>query len=150
MINDIQLVDKSNTVSSKLSGGMKRKLRYITKFYSNYALTKQFLRLAGWPSGQRVGLAIRRSWVLVPRWPLAGFVRGCPEFKTSATLTRSACILQWGTKVLRESHKIARFCVVDIYIPPAPPVYPHPRPQQTTFIRGWEDLRPLNRIELHL
>lgn len=29
MISDIQLTDKTNTLSSKLSGGMKRKLRYI-------------------------------------------------------------------------------------------------------------------------
>lgn len=28
MINDINLTDKTNTQSSKLSGGMKRKLRY--------------------------------------------------------------------------------------------------------------------------
>ena len=30
MISDINLVDKTNAQSSKLSGGMKRKLRYIT------------------------------------------------------------------------------------------------------------------------
>ena len=30
MISDINLVDKTNSQSSKLSGGMKRKLRYIT------------------------------------------------------------------------------------------------------------------------
>ena len=29
MISDINLVDKTNSQSSKLSGGMKRKLRYI-------------------------------------------------------------------------------------------------------------------------
>lgn len=29
MISDIQLTDKTNTLSSKLSGGMKRKLRYM-------------------------------------------------------------------------------------------------------------------------
>ena len=42
-------------------------------------------RETGWPSGLRVGLAIRRSWVRVPLWPLAGFVLGRPEFKSSAT-----------------------------------------------------------------
>ena len=29
---------------------------------------------AAWPSGQHVGLAIRRSRVRVPLWRLAGFV----------------------------------------------------------------------------
>ena len=33
---------------------------------------------AAWPSGQRDGLAIRRSRVRVPFWPLAGFVLGRP------------------------------------------------------------------------
>ena len=36
---------------------------------------------AAWLSGQLVGLAIRRSRVRVPLWPLAGFVLGRPEFK---------------------------------------------------------------------
>ena len=36
---------------------------------------------AAWPSGQRVGLAIRRSRVRVPLRPLAGFVLGRPELK---------------------------------------------------------------------
>ena len=44
---------------------------------------------AAWPSGQRVGLAIRRSRVRVPLWPLAGFVLGRPEFRSSATLVNS-------------------------------------------------------------
>ena len=44
---------------------------------------------AAWPSGQRVGLAIRRSRVRVPLWPLAGFVLGRREFKSSATLLNS-------------------------------------------------------------
>ena len=39
-----------------------------------------------WPSGQRVGLAIRWSRVRFPLWPLAGFVLGRPKFKSSATL----------------------------------------------------------------
>lgn len=30
MISDINLEDKTNSQSSKLSGGMKRKLRYVT------------------------------------------------------------------------------------------------------------------------
>ena len=47
---------------------------------------------AGWPSGQRVGLAIRRSQVRVPLWPLAGFVLGRPEFKFSATLVNSQLV----------------------------------------------------------
>ena len=47
---------------------------------------------AAWPSGQRVGLAIRRSRVRVPLWPLAGFVLGRPEFKFSATLVNSQLV----------------------------------------------------------
>ena len=47
---------------------------------------------AAWPSGQRVGLAIRRSRVRVPLWPLAGFVLGHPEFKFSATLVNSQLV----------------------------------------------------------
>ena len=49
-------------------------------------------REAVWPSGQRVGLAIRRSRVRVPLWPLAGFVLGRPEFKFSATLVNSQLV----------------------------------------------------------
>ena len=49
-------------------------------------------RVAEWPSGQRVGLAIRRSRVRVPLWPLAGFVLGRPEFKSSATLVNSQLV----------------------------------------------------------
>ena len=47
---------------------------------------------AAWPSGQRVGLAIRRSRVRVPLWPLAVFVLGRPEFKFSATLVNSQLV----------------------------------------------------------
>ena len=47
---------------------------------------------AAWPSGQRVGLAIRRSRVRVPLWPLAGFVLGRPEFKFSAMLVNSQLV----------------------------------------------------------
>ena len=35
---------------------------------------------AAWPSGPRVRLAIRRSRVRVPHWPLAGFVLGDQKF----------------------------------------------------------------------
>ena len=44
---------------------------------------------AVWPSGQRVGLAIRWSRVRVPLWPFAGFVLGRPEFKSLATLANN-------------------------------------------------------------
>ena len=47
---------------------------------------------AAWPCGQGVGLAIRRSRVRVPLWPLAGFVLGRPEFKFSATLVNSQLV----------------------------------------------------------
>jgi len=44
---------------------------------------------AAWPSGERVGLVIPRSQVRVRLWPLAGFVLGRPEFKSSARLVNS-------------------------------------------------------------
>ena len=40
----------------------------------------------------RVGLAIRRSRVRVPLWPLAGFVLGRTEFKFSAMLVNSQLV----------------------------------------------------------
>ena len=49
-------------------------------------------REAAWPSGQRVGLAIRRSRVRVPLRPLTGFVLGRAEFKFSATLVNSQLV----------------------------------------------------------
>ena len=52
----------------------------------------QDLREAAWPSGRRVGLAIRRSRARVPFWPLAGFVLGRPKFKFSATLVNSQLV----------------------------------------------------------
>ena len=48
------------------------------------------MREREWPSGQRVGLAIRRSRVRVPLWTLAGFVLGCPELKSSVTLVNTS------------------------------------------------------------
>ena len=39
-----------------------------------------------WPSGKRVGLAIRRFPVRVPLQQLPGFVLGRPEFKSLATI----------------------------------------------------------------
>ena len=47
---------------------------------------------AAWPSGQCVGLAIRRSRARVSLWPLAGFLLGRPEFKFSATLVNSQLV----------------------------------------------------------
>ena len=58
---------------------------------NNIQLMRQRGRLT-WPSGQRVGLAIRRSRVRVPLWSLAGFVLGRPEFKFSATLLNSQLV----------------------------------------------------------
>ena len=52
-------------------------------------------REAAWPSGQRVGLAIRRSRVQVPLWLLAGFVFGRPEFKSSAMLVNSQLVASY-------------------------------------------------------
>ena len=55
-------------------------------------LTSQRHVEAAWPSGQRVGLAIRPSRVRVPLWPLAGFMLCRPEFKFSATLVNSQLV----------------------------------------------------------
>ena len=63
-------------------------LRYMAE---NLQVT-EVAREAAWPSGQRIGLAIRRSRVRVPLWPLAGFVLGRPEFKFSATLVNSQLV----------------------------------------------------------
>ena len=50
------------------------------------------IKKVAWPSGQRVGLAIGRSWVLVPLWRLSGFVFGCSELKSSASLVNSQLV----------------------------------------------------------
>ena len=47
---------------------------------------------AAWLSGQCVGLTIRWSWDRVSLWPLAGFVLGRPELKSSATLVNSQLV----------------------------------------------------------
>ena len=61
--------------------------------------------------GQRIGLAIRRSWVRVPRWQLAGFVLGRPEIKSSATLVNSRLVTfrQLGFLILICSIRIILF-----------------------------------------
>ena len=58
------------------------------------------VREAAWPSGQRVGLAIRRSRVQVPLWPLAGFVLGRHEFKSSAILVNSQLVASYQLRFL--------------------------------------------------
>ena len=47
---------------------------------------------AAWLNGQLVGLAIWRSRLRFPLWPLAGFVLGHPEFKSLATLVNSQLV----------------------------------------------------------
>ena len=47
---------------------------------------------AAWLSGQCVGLTIRWSWDRVSLWPLAGFVLGRPELKSSAMLVNSKLV----------------------------------------------------------
>ena len=51
------------------------------------------LKEGAWPSGQRVGLAIRWSPVRVPLWPLAGFVRGRRKLRSSAMLVNSQLVV---------------------------------------------------------
>ena len=57
-----------------------------------FNFSSQSPHLNAWPSGQRIGLAIRRSRVRVPLWPLAGFVLGRPEFKFSAMIVNSQLV----------------------------------------------------------
>ena len=64
---------------------------YGYEFFSK-TITCTVIGEAVWPSGQRVGLAVRRSRVRVPLWPLAGFVLGRPEFKFSTTLVNSQLV----------------------------------------------------------
>ena len=47
---------------------------------------------AAWPSGWSAGLAIRKTRVQVPFWPLAGFAHGSPNFKSSAMLVNSQLV----------------------------------------------------------
>ena len=54
--------------------------------------TLYWLWEAAWLSGWSAGLAIQQSRVRVSPWPLAGFVLGCPEFKSSATLVNSQLV----------------------------------------------------------
>ena len=65
---------------------------------------------AAWPSGQRVGLAIQRSRVRFPLWPLAGFVLGRPEFKFSAMLVNSQLVAfcQLGFLIL--------LCCIELFV----------------------------------
>ena len=60
----------------------------LSHIYPNLKWSRGY-KEAAWPSGQRVGLVIPRSEVRVRLWPLAGFVLGLPEFKSSATLVNS-------------------------------------------------------------
>ena len=66
------------------------------------------------PSGQRVGLAVRRSRVRVPLWPLAGFVLGRLEFKSSATLVNSQLVAscQLGFLILLYLNYLSCYCRV--------------------------------------
>jgi len=59
---------------------------------SPWRLRKEKLEEEAWPSSQRVRLAIRRSQVRVPLWPLAGFVVGRRQFRSSATLINSQLV----------------------------------------------------------
>ena len=45
-----------------------------------------------WPSGQRVGPAMRRSRVRASLWPLAEFVLGPRQFESSAMLLNSQLV----------------------------------------------------------
>ena len=78
---------------------------------------------AAWPSGQRVGLVIRRSQVRVRLWPLAGFVLGGPEFKSSATHVNSqlGTSCQLGLLIL-----LCYVCVTDPGDGPGGPGSPPP------------------------
>ena len=71
-------------------------VNYLISFCFNLIITHCHYHTqnneTAWLSGQRVGLAIRWSRVRVPLWPLAGFVLGCPELKSSASLANSQLV----------------------------------------------------------
>ena len=75
----------SFTLGCKLSNFLLFKLFYC-------ALTLPYSNEAGWPSGQRIRLAILQFWVQVLLWPLPGFVPSCPELKSLATLVNSLLV----------------------------------------------------------
>ena len=51
------------------------KMVMLKTIFNGYCLSRnEILEEAAWPSGQRVGLAIQRSRVRVPLWPLARYV----------------------------------------------------------------------------
>ena len=67
-------------------------LRYVLNSLTIISLNEKTVEEAAWRSGQCAGLAIRQFRVWVPLWPLAGFVLGPTEFKSSATLVKSQLI----------------------------------------------------------
>ena len=75
-------------------------MKYVADVAEWSARRRSGQRVSAWPSGQRVGLAIRRSRVRVPLWPLAGFVLGRPEFKFSATLVNSQLVANFNLVML--------------------------------------------------
>ena len=66
--------------------------RLIAHFMEDVNKRRRILLEAAWPSCRRGGLAIQRSRVRFPLWPLAWFVLGRPEFKSSATLVNSQLV----------------------------------------------------------
>ena len=64
---------------------------------------RRILLEAAWPSCQRVGLAIQRSRVRFPLWPLAGFVLGRPEFKSLTALVNSQLVQSSASRGFSES-----------------------------------------------
>ena len=57
-----------------------------------------------WPSGQRVGLAIRRSRVRVPLWRIARVALGCLEFKS------------WPTQLVHVNSQVVASCQLGFLI----------------------------------
>ena len=58
----------------------------------NLFAIRDLLRETAWPSGESVGFEIRRSWVQIPFWPLAGVVLSSLEFNLSSTLVNSQLV----------------------------------------------------------
>ena len=70
--------------------------------HSAWRLAYSPLEETAWPSGQRFGLAIRRSRVRVQLYPHAGFALGRLQFRSSATLVNGQLVassLQEGSLV---------------------------------------------------
>ena len=91
-VKKIMMIVMTMTITTTMATKMMTTTMTTRTMMMTIAMTTTMSREEVWPSGQRVGLSIRRSRVRVPLWRLAGFVLGRPEFKSSATLVNSQLV----------------------------------------------------------